>query len=113
MLAFRHLVADVYTPETEKSLLDTFYRICRGNPEEGGRLADALFKDEGHNINLMVWETYGDTRDAVTRIFSNVFRELSERLPVDYTPTVPEDKPKGTDGAKAKVGRKDHSADNI
>ena len=113
MLAFRHLVADVYTSETEKSLLDTFYRICHGNPEEGGRLVDALFSDEGHNINLMVWETYGDTRDAVTRILSSVFRELSARLPVDYTPSVPEDKPAGTDGEKAKVKREDHSADNI
>ena len=113
MLAFRHLVADVYTSETEKSLLDTFYRICHGSPEEGGRLVDALFSDEGHNTNLMVWETYGDTRDAVTRILSSVFRELSARLPVDYTPTVPEDKPSGTDGAKTVAKREDHSADNI
>ena len=112
MLAFRHLIVDAYTLQTEKAVLDTFYRICHGSPEEGLRLADALFKDEGHNINLMVWETYGDTRDAVTRIFSNVFRELSERLPVDYTPTVPEDKPSETDGAKTKAKREDHSADN-
>lgn len=113
MIAFRHLVVDVYTTETEKSLLDSFYRICHGSPEEVVRLMNALFNDEGHDINLMVWETYGDTRDAVTRIFSQAFRELSARLPVDYTPTVSEVKPTGTDGAQLQCKRKVLSDDNI
>lgn len=113
MIAFRHLIVDVYTTETEKSLLDCFYRICHGNPEEAVRLMNALFNDEGHNINLMVWEAYGDTRDAVTRIFSQAFRELSERLPVNFTPTVSEGKPAETDGAQSQCKRKDHTADNI
>lgn len=113
MLAFRHLVADVYTVKAEKSLLDTFFKICQGNHEDVNRLVNALFNDEGHNTNLMVWETYGDTRDAVTRIFTEAFRELSERLPVDYTPTDSEGKPTETDGAKSQGKRKDHSADNI
>lgn len=113
MIAFRHLVVDVYTTETEKSLLDSFYRICHGSPEEAVRLMNALFNDEGHDINLMVWETYGDTRDAVTRIFSQAFRELSARLPVDYTPTVSEVKPTETDGAQLQCKRKVLSDDNI
>lgn len=113
MVAFRHLVVDVYTTETEKSLLDCFYRICHGSPKETVRLMNALFNDEGHDINLMVWEAYGDTRDAVTRIFSQAFRELSARLPVDYTPTVPEVKPTETDGAQFHGKRKDLSDDNI
>lgn len=113
MLAFRHLVADVYTVRAEKSLLDTFLKICHGSHEEMNRLMNALFHDEGHNTNLMIWETYGDTRDAVTRIFTEAFRELSERLPVDYTPSDSEGKPAETDGAKSKVRSKDHSADNI
>lgn len=113
MVAFRHLVVDVYTTETEKSLLDSFYRICHGSPEEAVRLMNALFNDEGHDINLMVWETYGDTRDAVTRIFSQAFRELSARLPVDFTPTVPEFKPTETDGAQFQGKRKVLSDDNI
>lgn len=113
MAAFRHLVVDVYTTETEKSLLDSFYRICHGSPKEAVRLMNALFNDEGHDINLMVWEAYGDTRDAVTRIFSQAFRELSTRLPVDYTPTVPEVKPTETDGAQLHGKRKALSDDNI
>lgn len=113
MVAFRHLVVDVYTTETEKSLLDSFYRICHGSPEETVRLMNALFNDEGHDINLMVWETYGDTRDAVTRIFSQAFRELSARLPVDFTPTVPEVKPTETDGAQFQGKRQVLSDDNI
>ena len=113
MIAFRHLIVDVYTSETEKSLLDAYYRICHGKPEEAAKLMVALFNDEGHNINLMVWETYGDTRDDVTRIFSQAFRELSARLPVDYTPTDSEDKPAETDGVKAKCRTKDRPADNI
>ena len=113
MAAFTHLVADVYTVKTEKSLLDCLFKICHGNHEDAVRLMDAIFNDEGHNINLMVWETYGDTRDAVTRIFSQAFHELSERLPVDFAPTDSEDKPSETDGAKHQGKRKDHSSDNI
>ena len=113
MIAVRHLMVSVYTPETEKSLLDSFVKICHGSHEEAVRLMNALFDDEGHNINLMVWETYGDTRDAVTRIFSQAFRELSERLPVDFTPTDSEDKPAETDGVHNLAKRKDHTADNI
>ena len=107
MMAFRRLVADVYTPGTERSLLDTFYGICHGSMDEAARLVDAFFHDEGHNINLMVWEAYGDTRDVVTRIFSRAFRELSERLPVGYVPVaaedksgIPEDKPAEADGTE-------------
>ena len=113
MIAVRHLMVSVYTPETEKSLLDSFFKICHGSQEEAVRLMNALFDDEGHNINLMVWETYGDTRDAVTRIFSQAFRELSERLPVDFIPTDSEDKPTETDGVHNLGKRKDHTADNI
>lgn len=113
MIAFRHLVADAYTSTAERSLLDSFFKICHGNYEEMDKLVYALFGDEGHNINLMVWETYGDTRDAVTRIMNNVFRELSERLPVDYTPTDSAVKPAETDGEKNHGKRKDYSADNI
>lgn len=113
MTAFTHLVADVYTIRTEKSLLDSFFKICHGDHEEAARLMNALFNDEGHNINLMVWETYGDTRDAVTRIFSQAFHELSERLPVDYTPTDSEGKLSEADGVKHNGKRKDHTDDNI
>lgn len=113
MRAFRHFMADVYTTATEKSLLDTFFKICHGNQEEAVRLMYGLFKDEGHDINLMVWETYGDTRDAVTRILSQAFHKLTERLPVDCAPTDSEDKPTETDRAKSHAKRKDHSDDNI
>jgi quinol monooxygenase YgiN len=113
MIIVRHLMVSVYTPETEKSLLESFFKICHGSHEEAVRLMNALFEDEGHNINLMVWETYGDARDAVTRIFSQAFCELSERLPVDFTPTDSEDKPTKTDGVHNLGKRKDHTADNI
>lgn len=113
ILAFRHLMVNVYTPGAEKSMLDTFFTICHGNQEEAVRLMSTLFNDEGHNINLMVWEALGDTRDAVTRIFAQVFQELSEQLPVDYTPTIPENKSSEIDGVQHTGKHKDHPGDNI
>lgn len=92
MMAFRHLVVNAYTCDAEKSLLDTFFKICKGSEDDAARIMDALFLDEGHDINLMIWETVGDTRDAVTRILSHVFRGLSERLPENFTPTDSKDK---------------------
>ena len=68
MMAFRHLVVNAYTCDAEKSLLDTFFKICKGSEDDAARIMDAIFLDEGHDINLMIWETVGDTRDAVTRI---------------------------------------------
>ena len=113
MLAVRHLLVSVYTPQAEKSLLDCFFTICHGSQEEAVRMMNALFGDEGHPINLMVWETFGDTRDAVTRIFAQAFQELSARLPVDFTPTDSADKPTETDGVRHQGKHKDHPADNI
>ena len=113
MLAVRHLLVSVYTPEAEKSLLDCFFTICHGSQEEAVRMMNALFCDEEHNINLMVWETFGDTRDTVTRIFAQAFQELSARLPVDFTPTDSADKPTETDGVRHQGKHKDHPADNI
>lgn len=98
MMAFRHLVVNAYTCDAEKSLLDTFFKICKGSEDDAARIMDALFLDEGHDINLMIWETVGDTRDAVTRILSHVFRGLSERLPENFTPTDSKDKASETDG---------------
>lgn len=92
MMAFRHLVVNAYTCDAEKSLLDTFFKICKGSEDDAARIMDALFLDEGHDINLMIWETMGDTRDAVTRILSHVFRGLSNRLPENFTPTDSKDK---------------------
>lgn len=92
MMAFRHLVVNAYTCDAEKSLLDTFFKICKGSEDDAARIMDAIFLDEGHDINLMIWETVGDTRDAVTRILSHVFRGLSERLPENFTPTDSKDK---------------------
>lgn len=92
MMAFRHLVVNAYTCDAEKSLLDTFFKICKGSEDDAARIMDALFLDEGHDINLMIWETVGDTRDAVTRILSHVFRGLSNRLPENFTPTDSKDK---------------------
>ena len=92
MMAFRHLVVNAYTCDAEKSLLDTFFKICKGSENDAARIMDAIFLDEGHDINLMIWETVGDTRDAVTRILSHVFRGLSERLPENFTPTDSKDK---------------------
>ena len=92
MMAFRHLVVNAYTCDAEKSLLDTFFKICKGSEDDAARIMDAIFLDEGHDINLMIWETVGDTRDAVTRILSHVFRGLSERLPDNFTPTDSKDK---------------------
>lgn len=113
MLAVRNLLVNVYTPAAEKSLLDCFFKICHGNYKEAVRMMNALFCDEGHTINLMVWETLGDTRDAVTHILAQAFQELSARLPVDFTPTDSEDKPTETDGVKHQGKHKDHPADNI
>lgn len=92
MMAFRHLVVNAYTCDAEKSLLDTFFKICKGSEDDAARIMDAIFLDEGHDINLMIWETVGDTRDAVTRILSHVFRGPSERLPENFTPTDSKDK---------------------
>ena len=92
MMAFRHLVVNAYTCDAEKSLLDTFFKICKGSEDDAARIMDAIFLDEGHDINLMIWETVGNTRDAVTRILSHVFRGLSERLPENFTPTDSKDK---------------------
>ena len=101
MMAFRHLVVNAYTCDAEKSLLDTFFKICKGSEDDAARIMDALFLDEGHDINLMIWETVGDTRDAVTRILSHVFRGLSERLPENFTPTDSKDKASETDGVSS------------
>lgn len=101
MMAFRHLVVNAYTCDAEKSLLDTFFKICKGSEDDAARIMDALFLDEGHDINLMIWETVGDTRDAVTRILSHVFRGLSERLPENFTPTDSKDKALETDGVSS------------
>ena len=101
MMAFRHLVVNAYTCDAEKSLLDTFFKICKGSEDNAARIMDALFLDEGHDINLMIWETVGDTRDAVTRILSHVFRGLSERLPENFTPTDSKDKASETDGVSS------------
>ena len=92
MMAFRHLVVNAYAGDAEKSLLDTFFKIGKGSEDDAARIMDAIFLDEGHDINLMIWETVGDTRDAVTRILSHVFRGLSERLPENFTPTDSKDK---------------------
>mgnify|MGYP004444228147 CR=1 FL=1 len=106
MVAYRHLVVDVYTPEAEKSLLDIFFKICHGSEKNAVALINALFDDDAHNVNLMVWETYGDTRDAVTRIFAQAFRELASCLPADVRLTDSKDKPSETvsleKGAKSK-----------
>ena len=101
MMAFRHLVVNAYTCDAEKSLLDTFFKICKGSEDDAARIMDALFLDEGHDINLMIWETVGDTRDAVTRILSHEFRGLSERLPENFTPTDSKDKASETDGVSS------------
>ena len=101
MMAFRHLVVNAYTCDAEKSLLDTFFKICKGSEDDAARIMDAIFLDEGHDINLMIWETVGDTRDAVTRILSHVFRGLSERLPENFTPTDSKDKASETDGVSS------------
>lgn len=101
MMAFRHLVVNAYTCDAEKSLLDTFFKICKGSEDDAARIMDAIFLDEGHDINLMIWETVGDTRDAVTRILSHVFRGLSERLPENFTPTDSKDKALETDGVSS------------
>ena len=101
MMAFRHLVVNAYTCDAEKSLLDTFFKICKGSEDDAARIMDALFLDEGHDINLMIWETVGDTRDAVTRILSHVFRGLSESLPENFTPTDSKDKASETDGVSS------------
>ena len=101
MMAFRHLVVNAYTCDAVKSLLDTFFKICKGSEDDAARIMDALFLDEGHDINLMIWETVGDTRDAVTRILSHVFRGLSERLPENFTPTDSKDKASETDGVSS------------
>ena len=113
MMAFRHLVVNAYTCDAEKSLLDTFFKICKGSEDDAARIMDAIFLDEGHDINLMIWETVGDTRDAVTRILSHVFRGLSERLPVDFTPTDSKDKASETDGESSQGKCKEHTGNSI
>ncbi|MCD8393833.1 MAG: hypothetical protein LUC85_03240 [Bacteroidales bacterium] len=78
---FRELLVRAYTPEVEKSMLDTYYGICGGSPDWFADVMKNALAASSHHLNVMGRGMLSDMREKAVELFSAASRELALKLP--------------------------------